>query len=93
MLVSRQHLRLYSSPVILRASKSARSRSQRPRGVMRGSAAARMLRLRVRIPLGAWMFVFSECCLLAGRGLCVGLIAHLEKSYRTWCVGVIVKHR
>ena len=34
-------------------------RSQWPRGLSRRSAAARLLRLRVRIPPGAWM---SVCC-------------------------------
>ena len=34
-------------------------RSRWPRGLRRGSAAARFLGLRVRIPPGAWMFV---CC-------------------------------
>ena len=36
----------------------------------------------VRIPLGAWMFVSCECCVLSGRCLCVGLITHPEESYR-----------
>ena len=35
------------------------SRSQWPRGLRRMSASARLLRLWVRIPQGAWMFV---CC-------------------------------
>jgi hypothetical protein len=30
------------------------------------SAAARLLRLWVRIPPGAWMFVCCECCVLSG---------------------------
>jgi hypothetical protein len=38
-----------------------RSRSQRPSVLRRGSAAARLLGLRVRIPPGAWMFVRCEC--------------------------------
>jgi len=42
------------------------------RGLKYGPAAARLLGLRVRIPLGAWMFVSCECCLLSGRGLCDG---------------------
>ena len=29
----------------------------------------------------AWMFVCSECCVLSGRGLCVGLITRLEECY------------
>ena len=35
------------------------SRSQWPRGLKRRSSAARLLRLWVRIPPGAWMFVVS----------------------------------
>ena len=37
-------------------------RSQWPRGLRRRSAAARLLRLWVRIPPGAWTFVCCECC-------------------------------
>jgi len=29
-----------------------------------------------------------ECCVLSGRGLCVGLIPRPEESYRVWCVWV-----
>jgi hypothetical protein len=39
----------------------ANGRSQWPRGVRHRSAAERLLRLRVRIPTGAWMFVSCEC--------------------------------
>ena len=63
-------------------------RSQWPRGLRRRSSAARLLRLWVRIPPGAWMFVCCECCVLSGRGLCDGLITRPEKSYRLWCVVV-----
>jgi len=52
-----------------------------PRGLSRGSAAARLLRLWVRIPSGAWLSVSCLCCVLSGRGLCVGLITSLEESY------------
>src|SRR5215470_10337116 len=55
-------------------------------GLRRGSAAVRLLGLRVRMPLRAWMSVSCECCVLSGRGLCVGLITRPEKSYRVWCV-------
>ena len=60
--------------------------SQWPRGLRRRSAAARLLRLWVRIPPGAWMFVFYECCVLSGRGLCDDLITRPEESYRLCCV-------
>ena len=63
-------------------------RSQWPRGLRRRSAASRLLRLCVRIPPGAWMFVCCECCVLSGRGLCEGLITRPEESYRLWCVVV-----
>ena len=63
-------------------------RSQWPRGLRCRSSAARLLRLWVRIPPKAWMFVCCECCVLSGRGLCDGLITRLEESYRLWCVVV-----
>ena len=55
--------------------------SQWPRRLRRRSAAARLLKLWVRIPPGAWMFVCCKCCVLSGRGLCVGLITRPEESY------------
>ena len=61
-------------------------RSQWPRGLKRRSVAPRLLRSRVRIPPGAWMFVCCECCVLSGRGLCDELITRPEESYRLWCV-------
>ena len=62
------------------------SRSQWPRGLRHRSAGARLLRLCVRIPPRAWMFVCCECCVLSGRGLCDELITRPEESYRLWCV-------
>ena len=47
-------------------------RSQWPRVLGRGFAAARLLELWFRNLLGAWMFV---CCVFSSRGVCVGLIA------------------
>ena len=64
------------------------SQSQWPRGLRRGSAAARLLRSWVWIPPGAWMFVCCECCVLSGRSLCDELITRPEESYRLWCVVV-----
>ena len=61
-------------------------RSQWPRGLRRRSAAARLLKLWVRLPSEAWMSVCCECCVLSVRGLCDGLITRPEKSYRLWCV-------
>jgi hypothetical protein len=51
------------------------------RGLRRRSAAARLLRMRVRIPPGAWMFACCECCVLSGRSLCDGLFIRPEESY------------
>ena len=63
-------------------------RSLWPRGLRRRSAAARQLRLWVRVPPGAWMFISCECCVLSGRALCDKLITRPEESYRLWCVVV-----
>ena len=63
-------------------------RSQWPRGLRCRSAAARLLRLWVRIRPGVWMFVCYECFVLSGSGLCDGLITRPEESYRLWCVVV-----
>ena len=62
------------------------SRSQWPRSLRRGSTAARLLGLWVRISPGVWMSVCVECCVLSGRGLYDGLITRPEKPYRMWCV-------
>jgi len=60
--------------------------TQHPRGLRCGSAAARLLGLRVRIPPGAWMSVSCEWCLLSRRGLCCGMIIRPGESCRVWCV-------
>jgi hypothetical protein len=60
-------------------------RSQWQRGLRHESAAAGLLGLWVRTPPGAWLSVSCECCVLSGRVLCVGLVAHPEGSYRLWC--------
>ena len=65
-------------------------RSQWPSGLRCGSAAARLLGLWVRIPQGAWISVCCECCVLSGRGLCVGLMTRPEESYRLWWVVLCV---
>jgi hypothetical protein len=64
-------------------------RSLWPGGQRRGSAGARLLGLRVRIPSGAWMSVSCECCVSPGRGFCDGPITRPEESYRV-CVCVCV---
>jgi hypothetical protein len=48
-------------------------RFQWPRGLRRGSMAARSLGLWVRILPGKWMPLSCECCVLSGRGLRIGL--------------------
>ena len=58
------------------------------RGLRRSSAAARLLRLWVRIAAGVRISVSCECCVLSGRGLCDELITRPEESYRLWCVVV-----
>ena len=77
--------RVHSRTIIKKLTLSY-GRSQWPRGLRRRSAAARLLRSWVRIPPGAWMFV--ECCVLSGKGLCDELITRPEESYRLWCVVV-----
>ena len=47
-------------------------------------AAARLLRLWVRIPPGG----MDVCCVLSGRGICDGLIIRIEEAHRLWCVVV-----
>jgi hypothetical protein len=51
----------------------------------RGSAAARLLGLPVRIPPGASTSVSCDCCVMSGSGLCEGPITRPEKSYRVSC--------
>jgi hypothetical protein len=63
-------------------------RSQWPRGLRRRSAAARLLRLWVRISPESWIFVCCKCCVFSGSCLCDGLITRPEKCYRLWCVVV-----
>jgi len=60
-------------------------RSQWPRVLRRGTAAIRLLGLRVRIRSGAWE---SASCVLSCRGICVGLITGPEEPYRVLCVWV-----
>ena len=71
-----------------RIALSISSRSQWPPGLRRRSTAAGPLKLWVRIPPGAWLFVCCECCVLSGRSLCDGLITRPEESYQMWCVVV-----
>ena len=56
------------------------SQSQWPRALRRRSVAARLLRLWVRIPREALMFVCCECCVLLGRGFCNTVIIALPSQ-------------
>jgi len=75
----------YSMPLNKETNTVVR-RSLWPRGLRRTSTAARLLRLWVGIPPGAWTSVCCECCVLYSRGLCDELITRPDESYRLWCV-------
>jgi hypothetical protein len=72
----------------IQKGKTEKCLSQWPRGLRRAPAAARLLRLWVRIPQGGWMIVSCECCVMSGRGLCDELIIRPEELYRLRCVVV-----
>jgi hypothetical protein len=72
----------------LQPTTQLRRRYQWPHGLRRRFAAARLLRLWIRISPWAWMSVCCECCVLPGRGLCDELITRPEESYFLWCVVV-----
>jgi hypothetical protein len=76
--------RYYLSVINLGNYNILECRSQWPRGLRRGSMAARLLGLWVLIPPTAWMSVSCECCELSGRGLCDELVTRPEESYRVW---------
>jgi len=61
---------------------------QWPRGLRRGSAAARLLGMWVEIPPGAWIFVSCDYSVLSSTELCVGLVTRPEECYTMWCVWV-----
>jgi hypothetical protein len=88
-----ENLKSHITELLIVVSTDTTCRFQWPRGLRRRSAAAWLLGSRVRMPLGAWMFV---CCvvLCRQRGLCDGLITRPEESYRvSMCVCVIKKPR
>jgi hypothetical protein len=73
------HIRqIFMPPVGFEPTISA---SERP-------VAAHLLRSWVWIPSGSWIFVWCECRVLSGRGLCDELITRPEEFYRLWCVVV-----
>jgi len=59
-----------------------------PHGLRRGSAANRLLGLRVRFPLVARMSVSYMCSVLWGRVFCDGPISRPEETCQVWCVWV-----
>jgi len=85
-IIPSDHSHNFRFESIYTAAKIVNCRSQWQRGLRRGSAAVRLLGEWVRIPPGGWMSVSCECCMLSGRGFCVGLITRPEESYRVWCV-------
>ena len=91
----------------LQRGEGGDSRSQWPRGLRRGSAAAPLQGLWVRIQRGAWMFVCCDCCVLSevsatGRSLvqrsstecvCVSECHHeSSKMRRPWPTGELLRH-
>jgi len=58
----------------------------RPRGLRRGSEAARLVGLWARIPPGACMSVSSKCCVLSGIGSCIRLITRPQEACSLRCV-------
>jgi hypothetical protein len=73
------HNRQISMPPV--GVKPTISVSERPQ-------AAHLLKSRVRIPRGAWIFVCCECRVFSGRVLCYELIVRPEEYYRLCCVVV-----
>ena len=62
--------------------------SQWSGGLRRGSAAALLLGLWVRILPVAGISFYCECCVFSSRGLCFGSITCPEEPYRVWCFWV-----
>jgi len=77
---------MYVFVYVIYICNECRRRSFWPLGLRRRCAVARLLKLWVRIPPGAWMFVCCEFCVLSSRGLCDELITRPEESYRLWYV-------
>jgi hypothetical protein len=60
--------------------------TQWTRGIRRWSATTPLLEMwGVRIPPGAWMSICCWCCVLSGKGLCVGLITCYNKGGASEC--------
>ena len=67
-------------------SNSNKSWSQLPRGLRHRSAAFRLLRLWVQIPLGAWTFVSFECCQVDISAMSWSLVQRSLTNSDTSCV-------
>jgi hypothetical protein len=65
------------------------SPTQWPRLLKRGSAAAGLLGLRIRIPPKTRTSFCCKCCVLSGRGHYDGPITRPEESYRVWRVRIL----
>jgi hypothetical protein len=76
----------WQPPQVIYSCQHFGGRSQWPNSLRRASTDARLLGLRVRIPLKEWMFVSCECCVLSGSGLCNRPITRPQDCYRLWCV-------
>jgi hypothetical protein len=75
-------IQMFCRHIRIDVTEYGEGQSKWPRGLRRGSAAARLLGLRVRIPPEHKMAACCERWVLSGRGLCAGLITRPEESYR-----------
>jgi len=64
---------VHELPSVIHKVKANLSRTQCPRDLKDRSAAARHMRLWVRIPRGAWTFFCTECCVLYGGSFTTSL--------------------
>jgi hypothetical protein len=87
-VVSDQPIKVYegTSTHLLISTLVGGGRSRWSSCLRLGSAVARLLGLRVRIPPGAWCLSLVSVVCSSGRGLCDVLITRPEESYRLWCV-------
>ena len=60
------------------------SRGQWPRCLQERVCGRSIAGIVFSNPAGSWISVCCECCVLSGRGLCVGPITRPEAFYRMW---------
>ena len=89
LYLRQQNFGMWRQVFLFALCKQHLGRSQWPGSLRRGSAAARLLGLWVRIPQGAWMSICCECRVLSSSR-CVGLMTRPEESYRLWWVVLCV---